>query len=454
MDRLVVIGGDAAGMSAASQARRLRSASDLSIVAFERSSYVSYSACGEPYFIGGEIDTVEELIARTPEGHAMRDIEVRLHHEVVSIDTARREVTVRDLDGGREFVEPYDDLMYATGARARRPIEGCELRGVYELRTLDDAEAIRSFALAGARNAVVVGGGYIGLEMAEAFQNLGLETALISSGHGVLEPQLDSDLATRAAEMLNEAGLHIDTEHRIERLDGEDGRVVAVRCDGHVHDADIVLLGIGSEPEVELAQAAGIPLGESGAVAVDDRQRTRVDGVWSAGDCAETVHRVSGKPVNYHLGTIANKQGKIAGYNIGGRDYRFPGVLGTAITKVHDIELARTGLTAAEAADAGFNAVATTFRSTTTANYWPESSELTMKVVADRASRRLLGAQIVGGPSAGKRIDVLAIAIWNEMTVDELVNVDLSYAPPFSGVWDPVLIAARKAVSAIDGIDA
>jgi NADPH-dependent 2,4-dienoyl-CoA reductase/sulfur reductase-like enzyme len=454
MDRLVVIGGDAAGMSAASQARRLRSASDLSIVAFERSSYVSYSACGEPFFVGGEIDELETLIERTPERHAMRDIEVRIHHEVVDIDTARREVTVRDLDAGRGFVEPYDELMYATGARARRPIEGSDLRGVFELRTLDDAEAIRTFALEGARNAVVVGGGYIGLEMAEAFQNLGLDTALISAGHGVLERQLDIDLAARAAEMLNEAGLHIDTGHRIERLDGEDGRVVAVRCDDHVHEADIVLLGIGTEPEVELAAAAGIPLGESGAVAVDDRQHTQVEGIWSAGDCAETVHRVSGRPVNYHLGTIANKQGKIAGYNIGGRDYRFPGVLGTAITKVHDIELARTGLTAAEASDAGFDAVATTFRSTTTANYWPESSDLIMKVVADRASRRLLGTQIVGGPSSGKRIDALAIAIWNEMTVDDLVNVDLSYAPPFSGVWDPVLVAARKALSALDGIDA
>ncbi len=450
MDRLVVIGGDAAGMSAASQARRLRSASDLSIVAFERSSYVSYSACGEPFFVGGQVDDLDELIARTPQQHAIRDIDVRLHHEVVGIDTDRREVTVRDIEGDREFVEPYDDLMYATGASAKRPIPGCTLRGVYELRTLDDAEAVRQFALDGARRAVVIGGGYIGLEMAEAFQNLGLETAVITATDGVLQPQLDADLGALAASLLNDAGLHIDLGHRVESLEGQDGRVTKVQCEGHQHEADIVLLGLGSEPEVRLAVEAGVPLGESGAVAVDDRLRTRVDGVWSAGDCAEAIHRVSGLPVNFHLGTIANKQGKIAGTNIGGGDARFPGVLGTAITKVHEIELARTGLTAAEASAAGFDAVASTFESTTASSYWPSSSKLTMKVVTDRGSRRLLGAQIVGGPSAGKRIDALAMAIWNEMTVDELVNVDLSYAPPFSGVWEPVLIAARKAVSELD----
>ncbi len=454
MDRLVVIGGDAAGMSAASQARRMRPASDLSIVAFERSSYVSYSACGEPFFVGGEVDDIDTLIARTPERHAERDIDVRLHHEVVGIDTQRREVTVRDLDGDRERVEPYDDLMYATGARAKRPVPGADLRGVYELRTLDDAQAIRDFALDGARHAVIIGGGYIGLEMAEAFQNLGLETVVITSADGVLQPQFDADMGELASRLLNDAGLHIDLGHRLERLEGRDGRVTAVRCDGHGHDADIVLLGIGSEPEVALAEAAGIPLGASGAIAVDDRQRTPIEGVWSAGDCAEAVHRVSGQPVNFHLGTIANKQGKIAGTNIGGGDLRFPGVLGTAITKVHDIELARTGLTAAEASAAGFDVVASTFQSTTAANYWPEASALTMKVTADRGSRRLLGAQIVGGPSSGKRIDALAMAIWNEMTVDELVNVDLSYAPPFSGVWEPVLIAARKAVSDLDGVEA
>lgn len=450
MDRLVVIGGDAAGMSAASQARRMRSASDLSIVAFERSSYVSYSACGEPFFVGGQVDDLDELIARTPQQHAIRDIDVRLHHEVVGIDTNRREVTVRDIEGDREFVEPYDDLMYTTGASAKRPVPGCALRGVYELRTLDDAEAVRQFALDGARHAVVIGGGYIGLEMAEAFQNLGLETAVITANDGVLQPQLDADLGALAASLLNDAGLHIDLGHRVERLEGQDGRVTKVQCVGHQHEADIVLLGLGSEPEVRLAVEAGVPLGESGAVAVDDRLRTRVDGVWSAGDCAEAIHRVSGLPVNFHLGTIANKQGKIAGTNIGGGDARFPGVLGTAITKVHEIELARTGLTAAEASAAGFDAVASTFESTTASSYWPSSSKLTMKVVTDRGSRRLLGAQIVGGPSAGKRIDALAMAIWNEMTVDELVNVDLSYAPPFSGVWEPVLIAARKAVSELD----
>jgi NADPH-dependent 2,4-dienoyl-CoA reductase/sulfur reductase-like enzyme len=209
------------------------------------------------------------------------------------------------------------------------------------------------------------------------------------------------------------------------------------------------VMGLGSRPTVELARAAGIPLGESGAVWVDDHMRTRVAGVLAAGDCAEATHRVSGRPANFHLGTVANKQGRIAGINIGGGDEPFPGVLGTAITKVCDIEIARTGLTEAEAGASGFDAVAATFDSTTTAGYWPAAQPMTMKVVADRATHRLLGAQIVGGEGAGKRIDAVAMALWNEMTVEAMVNVDLSYAPPFSGVWDPVLVAARKASDAL-----
>jgi NADPH-dependent 2,4-dienoyl-CoA reductase/sulfur reductase-like enzyme len=268
----------------------------------------------------------------------------------------------------------------------------------------------------------------------------------------VLKPQLDTDMGERVVAHMRGLGIAVQTETRIECLTGSDGRVTGVGCavDGAeaYFPADVVVLGLGSVPEVQLAEAAGIPLGESGAVWVDDHLRTRVAGVWAAGDCAEAVHRVSGQAVNYHLGTIANKQGRIAGINIGGGDEVFPGVLGTAITKICDLEVGRTGLTEGAAGDAGFDVIAETFDSTTTADYWPESEPMTMKVIADRASGRLLGAQIVGGAGAAKRIDAVAMALWNEMTVEAMVNVDLSYAPPFSSVWDPVLIAARKAADA------
>lgn len=457
-ERLVVIGGDAAGMSAASQARRMRGADDLAIVAFERSSYVSYSACGEPYFVGGYVPRLEDLLARTPEQFAAQHIDVRTRHEVTAIDTARRHVTVRDLEAGRSFDEPYDTLLYATGATPARPaIDGAHLAGVHEMHTLDDALAVRRIVESRPRQAVVIGGGYIGLEMAEAFLNEQIAVTVVTAGASVLDPQIDADMGDRVITAMRALGIEVHTRQRIRHIEGRDGRAVGVSCcpDAEPDDAaqliaaDVVVMGLGSRPTVDLAHAAGIPLGESGAVWVDDHMRTQVDGVWAAGDCAEATHRVSGGPVNFHLGTIANKQGRIAGINIGGGDEAFPGVLGTAITKVCGTEIARTGLTEAAARDAGFAAVASTFDSTTTAGYWPGAEPMTMKVVADRATHRLLGAQIVGGDGAGKRIDAVAMALWNEMTVEAMVNVDLSYAPPFSGVWDPVLVAARKASDAL-----
>ncbi len=460
-ERLVVIGGDAAGMSAASQARRMRAPGDLEIEVYERSSYVSYAACGEPYFVGGYVPRIDDLLARTPAEFARRGIAAHLRHEVTAVDTTQRRVTVRDIDAGRSFEAEYDILLYATGSTPNRPdIAGADLGGVHQMHTLDDALAVRRIVETRPERAVVVGGGYIGLEMAEAFLNEGLAVTVVTAGPSVLIPQLDPDVGDRVITAMRELGITVHTGQEVRRIEGRNGRVAGVRCcdepagdgdEGHVLPADVVVLGLGSQPVVDLARAAGIPLGESGAVRVDDRMRTRVPGVWAAGDCVEATHRVSGRPVNFHLGTIANKQGRIAGINIGGGDEAFPGVLGTAITKVCGTEVARTGLTEAAARDAGFDVVAPTFDSTTTAGYWPDAEPMTMKVVADRRTHRLLGAQIVGGDGAGKRIDAVAMALWNEMTVEAMVNVDLSYAPPFSGVWDPVLVAARKASDALAG---
>ena len=368
-------------------------------------------------------------------------------HEVTSIDTAARHVVVRPVDGGAERSEPYDELLIATGAEPNRPpIEGAHLPGVYQMHTLEDAVVVRRMIEEhGPERAVVVGPGYIGVEMAEAFRRHEVAVTVLTAAPSLLDPQLDPEMGDLIRAAAEELGIEVRTGVRVGRIEGPD-RVTAVASDSADRtEADVVLLGLGSHAEVWLATQNGIPVGETGAILVDDHQRTEISGVWAAGDCAETRLRISGAAVNFHLGTVANKQGRIAGVNLGGGDESFPGVLGTAVTKLCELEIGRTGLTETECNALGLETVADTFGSMTASGYWPGAEPLTMKVVASRTTRRLLGAQIAGGRGSAKRIDSVAMALWNEMTVDELINVDLSYAPPFSGVWDPVLVGARKA---------
>jgi NADPH-dependent 2,4-dienoyl-CoA reductase/sulfur reductase-like enzyme len=448
-ERLVVIGGDAAGMSAASQARRRRKPDDLEIIVLEKGNYVSYSACGEPYFVSGEVEDFDDLQVRTPEQFWKVSIEARIRHEAIAIDTGLGTVTVRNLTDDSEETIGYDQLLYATGAQSiRPPIEGIDQQGIYELRTLDDAMKLRNVVTGGARKAVVVGGGFIGLEVAEAFHTLGIETTIVTMAPTVLERTFDPDMGEKIGNRIQDMGIELVTEHKVECLEGRDGKVIGVGCSDRSIEADIVVLALGSRPATRLAADAGIPLGASDAVSVDDRQRTPIDGVWSAGDCADAIHRITGRPINLHLGTVANKAGRVAGINLGGGDATFPGVLGTAITKVHDFEIARTGLAEFEAEAAGFEYVAAEVGSSTAAHYWPRSSPMRIKMVAERGTGKVLGAQIFGGTGAGKRIDTVAAALWSEMTASDLAMADLAYSPPFSGVWDPVNIAARKVAAA------
>ena len=449
--RLVVIGGDAAGMSAASQARIRRGPDDLEIIAFERSSWVSYSACGEPYYVAGYVDRLESLVARTPQQFRAMDIDVRTRHEVTDIDLTSRTVTVKDIEADNSFSTGFDELLIATGAKPiRPPLSGQDLEGVHELRTLDDAARLRHIADGSTGSVVVVGGGYIGLEAAEAFHAQGWDVTVVTSGHLVLDRTLHSDLGQKVIDAMRRIGIEVVLNTRVECINGRT-RVESVGCSDVTYPADLVVLGLGSAPEVELAAGAGVPLGDTGAIAVDERQRTRSEGVWAAGDCAEALHRVTGRQVNIHLGTIANKAGRVAGINIGGEDAVFPGVLGTAITKVLDVEIAATGLRLADAKAEGFDAVEGRATGTTTAGYYPTASEITISTVAERETGRILGAQIVGGPGAAKRIDVFATAIWSDMTVQDLAWVDLAYAPPFSGVWDLIHISARNAARLAQG---
>jgi len=446
-ERLVVVGGDAAGMSAASQARRRRRADDLEIVAFERGNYTSYSACGIPYFVGDVVTDVERLIARDPRTFRERyAIDVRLGHQVTEIDLGRRAVKAVDTQGRSERWEPFDLLVIGTGATPTRPpLPGAEAKGVFGVQTLDDGLAVRR-ALAGdsPRRAVIVGSGYIGLEMAEAFKLQGLDVTVVDRGPQPMAT-LDPDMGALVADAMRSMGIVLHTGEAAVGFETADGRAAAVVTDQRTIPADIVVLGLGVRPNSELAAAAGITTGPTGAVKVDRRMRTDTQGVWAAGDCAEKFHRISRRPVAIALGTHANKEGRVAGINIGGGYATFPGVLGTAVSKICEVEVARTGLTEAEAAESGFESLGVVVDSTTRAGYYPGAAPIKTKLIVEKRSGQHLGAQIIGREGAAKRIDVLSVALWAGMGVDEILNLDLSYAPPFSPVWDPVLIAARKA---------
>lgn len=451
-ERLLVIGGDAAGMSAASQARRRRGADELEILVVERGHHASYSACGIPYYVGGVVDDLGKLIARTPAEFRDRDIDLRLRNEAVEIDPAGGRVRVRDVDGGGERWEHYDHLMIATGAEPVRPrLPGADAEGVHGVQILDDGVAIRrAVGEAGARRAVVVGGGYIGLEMAEAMVMRGLEVSLVDLAEQPMRT-LDPDMGALVADALRGVGVKLYLGEPVEGFDtSPDGRVAAVRTGSRTLPADLVVLGLGVRPATALAEAAGIEVGSAGGIVTDRRMRTRTERVWAAGDCVQTRHLVSGLPVAIPLGTHANKQGRVAGINLGGGYATFPGVVGTAVSKICDVEVARTGLNEREAAAAGFETLSVTVKSTTRAGYHPGATEMRTKLVVERRSGRLLGGQIVGEANAAKRVDGLAIALWNGMTAEEMTGLDLGYAPPFSPVWDPVLIAARKAADAVE----
>ena len=447
-ERMAVIGGDAAGMSAAATARRRDP--DLEIVAFERGPYTSYSACGIPYFIGGAFDDSDRLISRSPDEFRSSGIHVHTRHEVTAIDLDRRELTVRDLDARSERTEGFDTLVYATGAEAvAPPIPGADM--VEPVRTVDAAERFRNTMLRRDDTcAVVIGSGYIGMEMAEALVDRGLSVTLIDRLDQVF-PSLDADMAGHVQDAAESDGIRVLLSAEIEEIRHEGGRPRAVLVDGDEIPAQHVVLATGVRPLTKLAEEAGLEL-VAGAVRTDDHQRCPgFDGVYAAGDCVASWHRVLKEPANIQLGTHANKQGRIAGANATGADIAFPGVIGTAISRICRYEVARTGISEREAADAGIEVVAAEVKSTTRAGYYPGTGPIWVKLVAEPGSGRLLGGQIVGVEGAAKRIDVLATCVWTGMAVSEMELLDLAYAPPFSGVYDPVLVAARETAKAVAG---
>ncbi len=441
-ERLVVIGGDAAGLSAATQARRLRSAGELDIVVLEQGPEISYSACGIPYWVGGLVEDRDRLLARTPADFAAQDITVRADTRAEGIDLSAGEVVAA---GGERL--GYDALVVATGGDPLRPpVPGLDADGVHGVHRLADGADIRAAIAAGAKRAVVLGGGYIGLEMAEVLQTRGLEVTVVLADPLPMA-QLDSDMGERVCAAMCGMGIDVQTDQPVREVEvGPDGAVRAVRTDAGSYDTDLVVLGLGMGPEVALARDSGLGLGATGAIDVAHNQRSRSHPeVFAAGDCVQTFHRITGEAIHVALGTHANKQGRVAGSVIGGRPARFAGVLGTAMTKVGDLEVARTGLCTTQAEDGGFDFRTELIESGTRAGYYPGAAPIHIKIITERGSGLLLGAQIVGGPGSGKRIDVFATAIWAGLTAEQLAGSDLAYAPPFSPTYDPVVVAARVA---------
>lgn len=432
--RIIIIGAVAAGTSAAAKARRNRE--DAEIIIYEKDGDISYSGCGMPYYLGGEVETVEALAPRDPAFFKSKyNVDILTRHEVIAIVPDNHQVTVKHLATGDVFTDAFDKLVIATGARATvPPIPGAEQPHVFTLRNLADARRIKAF-LDGQkpRNVVIIGTGFIGLEMAENLKGLGMAVTLVEKLPQVT-PGLDPDMAAHVQAHLTQSGVSVLTDASIEAIAQDAVRLT----DGRAIRADMVLISTGVRPNTELAAAAGIALGVSNAIRVDAQMRTSVPDIYACGDCIEHTHLLTGKPVYRPLGSTANKTGRIAGDSLTGGDLLFRGILGTGIFRVFGMAVAQTGLNEREARAEGFDPVVCHNIKPDKPEYM-HGREMVIKGIADRASGRLLGAQIVGYAGVDKRIDVLATAITYGAKAEDLFHLDLAYAPPFSTTKDPVM---------------
>ena len=446
--RILVVGGVAAGMSAASQARRRDPKCE--VVVLDRGRDISYSACGMPYNIGDPKRALDDLvILDAATARRERGIDVRTRHQAIAIDLPRKVIKVLDLDAAREIELAWDKLVLATGAAAVRPkLPGLDLPGVFVLRELADAEAIkRHLREVKVTSAVIVGAGYIGMEMADALHGLGVEVTVLEKLDHIL-PGFAPAIVEAAQQELDRHGMRVRTGVSLQAV-RRDGVDLIAQSDRGEARAQLVIVSVGTRPDVALAKDAGITLGASGAIATDSAMRTSAADVYAAGDCTEARHLVLDRPVWIPLGPTANKQGKVAGANAAGADEQFGGIVGSAGFKLFDLEVARTGLGAGEIAAAGLDAVEAMSQHHTRARNYPGDKPITTVLHAERSSGRLLGAQMIGGDAVAKRIDVFATALHARMTLAQVEALDLTYAPPFAPVYDPILIAASVGVKAL-----
>jgi NADPH-dependent 2,4-dienoyl-CoA reductase/sulfur reductase-like enzyme/rhodanese-related sulfurtransferase len=450
---IVIVGGMACGPKAAARARRCDPHARITIV--EQGTTVSEGSCGLPYYVGGHVTSDRALLIRTPKYFKeVSDIDILTGTRATAIDRATHELEVTDLASGAVSSLPYDKLVLATGATPWVPpmLTGRDLKGVFTFTKIHDARALLEVVTSPTtRKAVVVGAGLIGMETAEAFRARGLEVSVVEALDRVLPALLDPDMSLQVEKELLEKGISLHLGQRVLRLEGDANQVQRVVTEKSTLEADVVVLALGYRPNVELARAAGLTIGASGGLAVNEYLQTSDADIYAGGDCVENVHRVTGKKLLAPMGSTANKHGRIIGTNITGGSDTFPGVLGTAVVKVFDLNVSRVGLGEAEARDAGFSPVVAVAPGFDRASYYPGAQMITVKLVADAATGSVLGGQILGRGDVAKRTDVLVTALSLKGTVEDIANLDLAYSPPFNGAMDVLHNAANVVRNKLSG---
>ncbi|HIP63296.1 MAG TPA: pyridine nucleotide-disulfide oxidoreductase, partial [Archaeoglobus profundus] len=455
---IVVIGGGACGLKAACRARRRDPDAEITVI--EASKYPSLGRCGLPYYVGGIVNSIDDL--RKTLAGAVRDadyfksiknIDVLIETKAEKIDRNRKVVHIVKKDGSTDEI-PYDYLVISTGARpVRLNLPNADAEGVVTLFDPDDAETILNLWEEEALDkAVIIGGGLIGLEMAEAFSRLDVDVTIVEIKDHILPALLDREMAMLVQSYLVEKGIKVLTGSRVTEIIARDGKVAGVKVDGKEIEAQLVLMAVGVRPNVELAKDAGLTIGETGAIKVNERLQTSDPNIYAGGDCVENIHLITGKPIYMPLGTIANKHGRVIGDNITGGNSTFPGVLGTTIFKVLDLNVARTGLSEKQAKELGYEVITALVPGPDRSHYYPGQKPIRIKLIADAKSGRILGAQIVGFGVVDKRIDVVATAIQMKATIYDLANLDLAYAPPYSTALDTLIHAANVVKNKKDGL--
>ncbi|WP_409227258.1 CoA-disulfide reductase [Gudongella sp. SC589] len=442
---VVIIGGVAAGMSCA--AKLSREDSEARITVYEKGKHISYGACGLPYYIGDVIEDHNRLVIKEPEDFEGSNIDVRIKHQVVKVLPDKKKVVVENLETGEEFEKNYHKLVIATGAEpVKPPFVDENVGNVFTLRTVEDGQRIKEAALSDkVERVVLIGAGYIGLELVESFHNLGKDISVINRSANIMKP-VDQEIREILMEELKGKEIRLNFNEEVEKItQGGDGMVKSVITDKGEHQADLVVVAIGVVPATRFLDGTGIETLKNGAIVINDRMETNISDIYAAGDCATLYHRILKKNVHIPLATYANRQGRLLGEILSGKDSRFPGGIGASVVKIMDMTISAAGINEKQAKDEEFDYGTEFIKGYSNAGYYPGSKPLYVKYIFDKNSKILLGAQLAGEKGAQHRIDALSIAIQNGMTLRELAYSDFAYTPPYSGAWDPLQVAANVA---------
>lgn len=442
--RIVIIGGVAAGMSAAAKAKRM--AKNSEIIVYEKGNVVSFGACGLPYYVGDFFDNPESMIARTAEEFRKSGVEVNINHEVLRVDVEKKMVIVKNLETDETFESPYDKLMVATGADAIiPPIEGVKtLKNIFTLKSMDDGINLKKAMMKeGNKEVLVIGAGYIGVEVVEAAKKLGKNVRIIQLDERVLPLSFDREITDLMEEEMRSHGVEVHLKEMVKKIEGNE-RAERVVTDKGEYSADIVVIATGVRPATGFLDGTGIDM-DRGAIIIDEEGKTSADSIYSAGDCAVVYHNVRKKNVYIPLATTANKIGRVVGENLAGAKNKFNGTLGSACVKVMDLEAGRTGITEEEAKLDGINYKTVVVKDKNQTNYYPGQEDILVKLIYDTETKVILGGQIIGKKGAVLRTDVIAMAIATKMKTSELGMMDFCYAPPFARTWDALNVAGNVA---------